>query len=52
MKSVIIGVNGGWAHGLAEAYQHIKKGELAAISTRTSELAGLWRQVWRRKAIY
>ena len=33
-KSAIIGVSGGRAHGLADAYQHIKRGQLAAISTR------------------
>ena len=33
-KCAIIGVSGGRARGLAEAYQHIKCGQLAAISTR------------------
>jgi predicted dehydrogenase len=33
-KCAIIGVSGGRAHGHAEAYQHIKRGKLAAISTR------------------
>lgn len=33
IKSVIIGVSGGRAHGLAEAYQHVR-GRLVAVSTR------------------
>ncbi len=33
-KCVIIGVSGGRAHGLAEAYQHITRGKLVAVSTR------------------
>jgi predicted dehydrogenase len=33
-KCAIIGVSGGRARGLADAYQHIKRGKLAAISTR------------------
>ena len=37
LKCVIIGVSGGRARGLAEAYQHITHGKLAAISTRTEE---------------
>lgn len=36
-KCAIIGVSGGRARGLAEAYQHIEKGTLAAISTRNEE---------------
>ncbi|MFT5087103.1 MAG: putative dehydrogenase [Candidatus Latescibacterota bacterium] len=36
-KCAIIGVSGGRARGLAEGYQHIKKGMLAAISTRNEE---------------
>ncbi len=36
-KSVIIGVSGGRASGLAEAYNHIKRGQLTAISTRTEK---------------
>jgi predicted dehydrogenase len=34
IKSVIIGVSGGRAHGLAEAYKHVKQGKLVAVSTR------------------
>ena len=37
LKCAIIGVSGGRARGLAEAYQHITHGKLAAISTRTEE---------------
>jgi predicted dehydrogenase len=33
-KCAIIGVSGGRAKGLAEAYQHIKRGQLVAVSTR------------------
>ena len=33
-KAAIIGVGGGRAHGLADAYAHIKGASLAAISTR------------------
>ena len=33
-KSVIIGVSGGRAHGHADAYQHIKRGLIAAVSAR------------------
>lgn len=33
-KCAIVGVSGGRARGHADAYQHIKRGELAAISTR------------------
>ncbi len=33
-KCAIIGVSGGRARGHAEAYQHIKRGKLVAISTR------------------
>lgn len=36
-KCAIIGVSGGRARGIAEAYQHVKKGRLAAISTRNRE---------------
>ena len=34
MKCAIIAVSGGRARGLADAYQHIKRGQLVAISTR------------------
>ncbi len=34
IKSVLIGVSGGRAHGLAEAYQHVRHGQLVAVSTR------------------
>ena len=37
LKCAIIGVSGGRARGLAEAYQHVTHGKLAAISTRTEE---------------
>lgn len=33
-KSVIIGVSGGRAHGHADAYQHTKRGVIAAVSAR------------------
>ena len=33
-KSVIIGVSGGRAHGHADAYQHVKRGKLVAVSAR------------------
>ena len=36
-KCAIIGVSGGRAAGLAEAYAHVQKGRLAAVSTRTEE---------------
>ncbi len=36
-KCAIIGVSGGRARGLAEAYRHVTRGKLAAISTRTRE---------------
>ena len=36
-KCAIVGVSGGRAHGHAEAYQHIKRGKLSAISTRNRE---------------
>ena len=34
IKSVIVGVSGGRARGLAEAYQHVTRGRLVAVSTR------------------
>lgn len=34
LKCAIIGVSGGRARGLAEAYQHVRRGTLACISTR------------------
>lgn len=34
IKSAIIGVSGGRAKGLAEAYRHVKRGRLAAVSSR------------------
>ena len=34
-KCAIVGVSGGRARGLAEAYRNIKRGRLAAVSTRT-----------------
>ena len=34
MKSAIIGVSGGRARGLAEAYRHVSRGSLAAVSSR------------------
>lgn len=37
LKCAIMGVSGGRARGLAEAYQHVTRGKLAAISTRTEE---------------
>ena len=36
-KCAIIGVSGGRARGHAEAYQHIQRGQLAAISTRNHD---------------
>lgn len=33
-KCAIIGVSGSRAHGLAEAYAHVRRGKLAAISSR------------------
>lgn len=36
-KSVIVGVSGGRAHGLAEAYRHVEKGQLVAVSTRRKD---------------
>lgn len=36
-KCVIVGVGGGRAKGHAEAYEHIKRGKLVAVSTRTRE---------------
>lgn len=37
LKSAIIGVSGGRANGLADAYQHIKRAQLTAISTRQQD---------------
>lgn len=37
-KCAIIGVSGRRARGLAEGYQHVEKGTLAAISTRNEEM--------------
>ena len=37
VKSVIIGVSGGRAHGHASAYQYIKRGQLAAVSARQKD---------------
>ena len=34
IKCAIIGVGGGRARGLAEAYSHVRRGRLAAVSTR------------------
>ena len=34
IQSAIIGVGGGRARGLAEAYRHVKRGRLVAVSTR------------------
>ena len=36
-KCAIVAVSGGRARGLADAYQHITRGELAAISTRQQD---------------
>ena len=36
-KCAIIGVSGGRAHGLAEAYAHVCRGKLAAISSRQQD---------------
>ena len=36
-KCAIIGVSGGRARGLAEAYEHIERGELVAVSTRRQD---------------
>lgn len=36
-KSAIIGVSGGRAAGLAEAYSHVQRGQLVAISARTPD---------------
>jgi len=36
-KCAIVGVSGGRAHGHAEAYEHIPRGRLVAISTRNRE---------------
>jgi len=36
-KCAIIGVSGGRAHGLAEAYAHVCRGKLAAISSRQKD---------------
>lgn len=36
-KCAIVGVSGGRARGHAEAYEHIPRGELAAVSTRNRE---------------
>ncbi len=36
-KSVIIGVSGGRAHGHADAYAHVKRGKLAAVSARQAD---------------
>ena len=37
VKAVIIGVSGGRAHGHADAYRHIKRGQLVAASARNRE---------------
>ncbi len=37
VKAVIIGVSGGRAHGHAQAYQHIKRGRLVAVSARQQD---------------
>ena len=37
VKCAIIGVSGGRARGLADAYQHITRGQLVAVSTRTKD---------------
>ena len=36
-KCAIIGVSGGRARGLAEAYRHVKRGKLVAVSTRQAD---------------
>ncbi len=36
-KCAIIGVSGSRAHGLAEAYAHVRRGKLAAISSRQQD---------------
>ena len=36
-KCAIIGVSGGRARGLADAYRHIMRGKLAAISSRQQD---------------
>lgn len=36
-KCAIIGVSGGRAHGHAQAYRHIKRGQLVAISSRETD---------------
>ena len=33
-KSVIVGVSGNRAHGHADAFQHIKRAKLVAVSAR------------------
>ena len=51
-KCAIVGVSGGRARGHAEAYQHIQRGTLAAISTRNRENLDAFGDKWGVSARY
>jgi predicted dehydrogenase len=51
-KCAIIGVSGRRAHGLAEAYQHIKRGQLVAVSTRQGDKLAEFGDKFQVKARY
>lgn len=51
-KTAIVAVSGGRARGHAEAYQHIKRGTLAAISTRNRDNLDNFGEKYNIKARY
>ncbi len=51
-KCAIIGVSGGRARGLAEAYEHIERGELVAVSTRRQDKLDEFAEVFQVPARY
>jgi predicted dehydrogenase len=51
-KCAIVGVSGNRARGHAEAYQHIKRGRLAAISTRQRDILDEFGDEFHIKARY
>ncbi len=51
-RCAIVGVGGGRAHGHAEAFPYMPRGELTAISTRTAEKLQAFGDKWRVAARY
>ncbi len=51
-RCAIVGVSGGRAHGHAEAFPYMPRGELVAVSTRTAERLQAFGDKWRVAARY